>query len=927
MGCIIKNNKITIYKQDYINYQLINNIDLDNMLSYDKTIYNKNIKKLNNLLNKNVKNKTDVILSDTNNNNENNINSYYNYLSNNIKSNKLNILKINLNSLNQQIIPINKSVFSMPCYKSIEDDYNIIITIYESDYTKIFKVLHKEFKYEKVIKSFEIEDELLDEYHLNELNQLRALDHPNIIKIHSCYLELNKCSFVMNYISGGCLFDAVNLLKPLSDNSYIFIIYQLINILSYLRKTNILHLNITSKNILACNSSGRKHNLIHNQLKYLTKEIDIYPVLIDFKRSVVLDNLIINNHNNTILDSNKDNNICNKSLKINLDNYVFSEYTPPEVIRSNIYNFKSEIYSMGVVIFKILTGYKYYYNIDLNIINKDKNKNNESLYWKKILFKMYKNNKVNPIKLNNYVENTLLSKHKNQIKTNIKTNKNTMSTNFEIGVKYLDLEYQHLLLSMLNEDPNKRLDLESLYDLDIFKKNKLQDMIGVKDINGFNNINNNCSNSYKANIDLFENNNYNDNLYINKPVFYAKKELNNNLTAFVVKAKSNNYNINNNSNNILSKKEHFLFRNTNKSIFNNIKSKLIALPKSYNNNKYQCIYNKLYINVINFLVLNLSKLEDNLNIFLAFQIINSNTRNSLITLNEFKEGLMNFNILFKMSEDYTILFNIIDLNKDGFISYNEFLVTLIDKNTILNHKNLKYCYNYITGNNQFELLNELNVSKFLNIKNLCNFELYNEFNSLKAERINLNNNTFLDNNYNINNNNCNIQKFNIHRNMKQIKEYKMSYIIYELLNEIFINRKSIYKDQIDCNIDESFKSYDNSGCLNKSSSSSSIKSVNNCKNKYNFIEDSCIKYTQNDTFKVIQDNEYKNNNNSNNNNNNSNNNNNNKSKYYYNVNEQTFINTILAIYKLESEFYNKYNFLKNNLSNASLNNFNQEELS
>lgn len=43
----------------------------------------------------------------------------------------------------------------------------------------------------------------------NEINVLKDLDHPNIVKFYSTYVEDNNIYLVMEYVSGGELFKTI----------------------------------------------------------------------------------------------------------------------------------------------------------------------------------------------------------------------------------------------------------------------------------------------------------------------------------------------------------------------------------------------------------------------------------------------------------------------------------------------------------------------------------------------------------------------------------------------------------------------------------------------------------------------------------------------------------------------------------------------
>lgn len=69
---------------------------------------------------------------------------------------------------------------------------------------------------------------------VNEINILRQLDHPNIIKLHEIWEWKDVCFLVLEYCSGGELFNFIIDRKHLTEREAAFIMKQLLSALVYL---------------------------------------------------------------------------------------------------------------------------------------------------------------------------------------------------------------------------------------------------------------------------------------------------------------------------------------------------------------------------------------------------------------------------------------------------------------------------------------------------------------------------------------------------------------------------------------------------------------------------------------------------------------------------------------------------------------------
>jgi 5'-AMP-activated protein kinase catalytic alpha subunit len=147
----------------------------------------------------------------------------------------------------------------------------------------------------------------------DEIAILQTLDHKNIIAFKDSF-ETNSHFFIFQeYFGGGSLLERVSENKKLKEHQVKKVFYQLAEVLIYLQEKGIAHRDIKLENIL-CNSNF--------EIK-----------LIDFGFATRDSGLL-----ETFCDS--------------------IQYCAPEILSSKpYYGMKADIWSSGIVLFKILTGY------------------------------------------------------------------------------------------------------------------------------------------------------------------------------------------------------------------------------------------------------------------------------------------------------------------------------------------------------------------------------------------------------------------------------------------------------------------------------------------------------------------------------------------------------------------------------------------
>jgi calcium-dependent protein kinase len=84
----------------------------------------------------------------------------------------------------------------------------------------------------------------------NEINILKTLDHPNILKIHESYECEKRYYIVTDICKGGELFDEITKNKFFTENNAAQVMHALLRCLKYLHQEGIVHRDLKPENLL-----------------------------------------------------------------------------------------------------------------------------------------------------------------------------------------------------------------------------------------------------------------------------------------------------------------------------------------------------------------------------------------------------------------------------------------------------------------------------------------------------------------------------------------------------------------------------------------------------------------------------------------------------------------------------------------------------
>ena len=169
----------------------------------------------------------------------------------------------------------------------------------------------------KVIKKSSTTSEEDEKEIINEINILKIMDHPNILKIFEFYSSKESYSIITEYCSGGELFQEITENGPFNERYSAYVMYQILSSINYCHNMNIIHRDLKPENILIVDRNKNNFPRIK---------------VCDFGTSKMVEKGAVQ-----------------KKL------VGSSYYIAPEVIKKN-YDEKCDIWSCGVILYILLSG-------------------------------------------------------------------------------------------------------------------------------------------------------------------------------------------------------------------------------------------------------------------------------------------------------------------------------------------------------------------------------------------------------------------------------------------------------------------------------------------------------------------------------------------------------------------------------------------
>lgn len=204
---------------------------------------------------------------------------------------------------------------------SVLQDYKLIKKVGDGGFGVVKIAVHKPTNIQRAIKIIPLSPEINTTKIMEEVNILKSLDHPNIVKIYEVIQDSKTLNIVMEYCSGGELFEKIKSNNCFSENLAANYMLDIVSAIKYCHEAHIVHRDLKPENILFENSEPNA------RLK-----------IIDFGTSQHF------------------------QPKEKMKRFIgTSYYVAPEVIDKN-YDEKCDVWSLGVILFILLCGIPPFYS-------------------------------------------------------------------------------------------------------------------------------------------------------------------------------------------------------------------------------------------------------------------------------------------------------------------------------------------------------------------------------------------------------------------------------------------------------------------------------------------------------------------------------------------------------------------------------------
>ena len=226
-----------------------------------------------------------------------------------------------LKQVNNNGLIVNNSLYVRQIHQDPMEKYTIIKFLGEGSFGRVNLVRNKETGIEramKEIKKSESKNLQSEEEIINEIEILKNMDHPNIVKIFEFFVTIDKYYLITEYFSEETLFLKIKKFIRFTEDQAAYILYQLLSAINYCHLKQIVHRDLKPENIL---------------IDRIDKDGCFQIKVIDFGTAKIFDS------------------------EIKEKSFIGSKYyIAPEVIKKN-YDEKCDLWSCGVILYILICGY------------------------------------------------------------------------------------------------------------------------------------------------------------------------------------------------------------------------------------------------------------------------------------------------------------------------------------------------------------------------------------------------------------------------------------------------------------------------------------------------------------------------------------------------------------------------------------------
>ena len=224
----------------------------------------------------------------------------------------------------QDLIRFDQNIIISEYRSDPEEDYKTVKFLGEGSFASVYAVQNRLTGILRAMKSLKRKVSSdspgnPDKVILNEINILREMDHPNILKIFSFYSNPKSYDIITELCSGGELFDELEENGPFSEKKTAYIMYQIFSAINYCHKNKIIHRDLKPENILIIKREDEDNELL-------------FVKICDFGTAKWFE------------DGKIERSIVGSCY-----------YIAPEVLQKN-YDEKCDLWSIGVIMYILLSG-------------------------------------------------------------------------------------------------------------------------------------------------------------------------------------------------------------------------------------------------------------------------------------------------------------------------------------------------------------------------------------------------------------------------------------------------------------------------------------------------------------------------------------------------------------------------------------------
>jgi calcium-dependent protein kinase len=258
--------------------------------------------------------------------------------------------------------------------ENVFDIYEKLQHLGNGAYGDVYKVKRKNDNEIRALK--EIKKSLLEKVNnysdiKNEINILKKIDHPNVLKIYEFFEDEKRIYIIMEFCNEGDLFDKTDDCGTMSEFAVKYIMYQVFLAINVLHMKKVVHGDIKTDNIAfmkkkeetEINGTPQNNKKEKNIFKILNEEKSLHKEILQAKNIYQLSPKALNlvkelaKYEVKLVDFG-----CAKMKKKNDINKKLSGiigtdfYCSPEVVKNN-YDYECDEWAWGVMMYILLSGF------------------------------------------------------------------------------------------------------------------------------------------------------------------------------------------------------------------------------------------------------------------------------------------------------------------------------------------------------------------------------------------------------------------------------------------------------------------------------------------------------------------------------------------------------------------------------------------